>query len=121
MRLLLGPAKASYRPNLKHERGPTTAAVAMNEDRPRSVFPDEGIDRVDDVFEQRERIPVVIALRLVDEKRLPTHDPSHDAWVGATQQDHLPFARVAFHAETWAPSCGAGICAAFDPFAAFRL
>jgi len=79
MRLFLGPAKASYRPTFEHERGPPTAAVAMNDDRPRSVFPDEGIDRVDDVFEQRDRIPVVIALRLVDEKHLPTHDSSHDA------------------------------------------
>jgi len=79
MRLIFGPAKASYRPTLEHERGPTTAAMAMNEDRPGSVFPDEGIDRVDDIFEHRDRIPVVMAPRLVDEKHLPTHDPSREA------------------------------------------
>jgi len=61
-----------------------------------------------------------MALRLVDEKHPPTHDPSREAWVGATQRDHLPFARMAFHAENLAPSCGTGICAAFDPFSAFR-
>jgi hypothetical protein len=120
MRLIFGPAKASYRQTLEHERGPTTAAMAMNEDRPGSVFPDEGIDRVDDIFEHRDRIPVVMAPRLVDEKHLPTHDPSREAWVGATQRDNLPFARMAFHAENLAPSCGTGICAAFDPFAVFR-
>ena len=54
MRQFLGPAKASYRPTFEHERGPTTTAMAMNEDRPGSIFPDEGIDRVDDIFQHRD-------------------------------------------------------------------